>query len=279
MRTNTLTLAAATLALLSSTAVMQGCRGDRSEKPPRQFFPDLDDQPKYSAQSESKFFKDFEATGDSKYSWGMTQRLPVEGTIPFGRTYHADIESAAGVGHADRSLFMKENDPFFTGMGIDGTPVAFMPVDVNEQLIDLGRSKYNIYCIQCHGGTGEGDGLVGLRWANPLPKFSAESYQIGGDLGQDGHIFDIIRNGKPAVGTPWKYAMPPYGDKVNEQEAWAIVAYIRVLQAARSGNINDVPQGPVRNNLVSKLLESPNGQPQAAPDEQSITTASNGAAQ
>lgn len=274
-RSSVLQVSAVTLTLLASSAVLQGCRGDRSEKPPRQFFPDLDDQPKYKAQSESKFFKDFEPTGDAKSAWGMTQRLPVTGTIPFGRTYHADVQSASGITFADRSLFLKENNPFFTGKNADGEPVVFMPVEVNEELIELGRAKYSIYCIQCHGGTGEGDGLVGLRWSNPLPKFSAESYQIGGDLGQDGHIFDIIRNGKPAVGMPWKYAMPAYGDKVDEREAWAIVSYIRVLQAARTGTINDVPQGAVRNNLTSQRGSSSS----SAADIESDTPASTGGAQ
>ena len=251
--TRVLGRAACALALTAGLTALAGCRGDRSDKPPRQFFPDLDDQPKYKAQSESKFFKDYDATGDAKDSWGMTQRLPVDGTIPFGRTTHATVEDAAGIEMADRSAFLKQDDPFFTGKGAGGEPVAFMPVAVDAELIDLGRSKYAIFCIQCHGGTGKGDGLVGLRWANPLPNFHAETYQIGGDLGQDGHLFDIIRNGKLAVGTPWKYAMPAYGNKVSEREAWAIVAYIRVLQASQSATIEDVPQGAVRNNLMSQV--------------------------
>ena len=36
--------------------LLSGCRGDRSDKPPRQFFPDLDDSPKFKPQTKSEFF-------------------------------------------------------------------------------------------------------------------------------------------------------------------------------------------------------------------------------
>ena len=49
-----------------------GCRGDRTDKPPRRFFPDMDLQPKHKAQAETEFFAD-----------GMTQRPLVEGVVPF----------------------------------------------------------------------------------------------------------------------------------------------------------------------------------------------------
>ena len=60
---------------LGSTAVlavagMPACRGERTDKPPRQFFPDMDDQPKYKAQSESPVFAD-----------GRSMREPVPGVV------------------------------------------------------------------------------------------------------------------------------------------------------------------------------------------------------
>ncbi len=54
-----------------ATLPLGGCRGDRTDKPPRQFFPDMDDQPKKKAQSETEFFAD-----------GMSQRPLVEGVRP-----------------------------------------------------------------------------------------------------------------------------------------------------------------------------------------------------
>ena len=49
---------ATTLCALTLAGATVGCRGDRSNEPPRQFFPSLDDQPKYQAQSKHEFFGD-----------------------------------------------------------------------------------------------------------------------------------------------------------------------------------------------------------------------------
>jgi len=35
--------------------------------------------------------------------------------------------------------------------------------------------------------------------------------------------------------------MPPYGYQNHPEDRWAIIAYLRVLQRAAHGTINDVP--------------------------------------
>src|SRR5690606_30275922 len=65
-----------------------GCRGDRSAKPPRQFFPDLDDQPKMKAQTKNTVWSEFEGKS-TETDWGRSARLPVANTVPFGREMHA----------------------------------------------------------------------------------------------------------------------------------------------------------------------------------------------
>ena len=50
----------------------------------------------------------------------------------------------------------------------------------------------------------------------------------------DGEIFHVITNG-------WNL-MQPYGSQVDVPDRWAIVAYVRALQLARLGNLDDVPE-------------------------------------
>lgn len=228
-------------------AASGGCRGERTNKPPRQFFPDMDDQPKYKAQRESTFFAD-----------GRSMRQPVRGTVPFGP--HAFTASFMGHDFADRAGFLKDDPVFFTGMEqvvdeagrpvleADGTPrrayVLHMPIEKDDKLLALGEKQYNIFCIACHSGVGDGKGTVGNRWSYPLPSFHAEQYQYGGEKGQDGYLFHTILNGVPNVGenVPYPNKMPPYRSKVSEREAWAIVAYIRALQASRSAPLESIPE-------------------------------------
>ncbi|MEM1423364.1 MAG: cytochrome c [Planctomycetota bacterium] len=244
-RRDMLALALVGACLAGAATTMPGCRGDRSDKPPRQFFPDMDHQPKVKPQTESSFFED-----------GRAQRLPVAGTIAFGRA--PMVNEVMGVDFADRGEFLREDDAYAEGrvyrvapngaveMNADGQPafewVEMMPTPVTRELIDLGQKQYNIYCLPCHGGTGIGDGIVGTKWSYALPNFHADIYQPGADKGQDGYIFHVIRNGVANVGGPYPLKMPGYARKLTLEETWAVVAYFRVLQARNQGTLDDLPE-------------------------------------
>jgi len=237
------------LMLLGASVVLAGCRGDRSDEPPRQFFPGMDDQPKYKTQSHSEFFAD-----------GKTVRQPVIGTVAFGRTADAD--------DARRPDFLRADDELYRGVDAGGAWLEYMPVDkllaggqsMNE-LIALGRERFQIFCMPCHGGLGDGKGMVGARWATPLPTWHDPQYRHGGEKGQDGYIFNTIRNGLPnTAGALPALRMPAYGSQVDEHESWAIVAYIRTLQRSRNATINDVPASQAQE--LERTRAVPAAQPQ-----------------
>jgi len=56
----------------------------------------------------------------------------------------------------------------------------------------------------------------------------------------DGELFEVISIGRRT--------MPGYRFQIPERDRWAIVAYIRALQRATSGTIEDVP-ADLRNEL------------------------------
>ncbi|MBL4808668.1 MAG: cytochrome c, partial [Phycisphaerales bacterium] len=111
-----------------------------------------------------------------------------------------------------------------------------MPIDMNQALINRGQERYNIFCSACHGYDGQGgnSGTVGKLWSMPPanlvtdPRFTDRTLSSG----KDGYLFHIIREG---LYTPdGTIRMPSYKHAVNEQDAWAIVAYLRVLQTAQN---------------------------------------------
>lgn len=229
--THILRLAGAGLALAAPLA-MTGCRGDRSDNPPRQLFPDMDDQPRWKPQSESQFFAD-----------GRTMRQPVPGTVPFGTSYVLSDAEWATPFNRKRAEFLAETYELYDGTDDMGEFVTTIPVKVDMNLMALGQKKFNIYCATCHGYNGEGadanadptrGSMVGRRWSIPVPSFHNPLYLPGGDRGQDGYIFTVVRKG---VNT-----MPAYGHALDTQDAWAVVAYIRALQTSHLGTINDVPE-------------------------------------
>ncbi len=222
------------IGLLGAAAALGGCRGDRSDDPPRRFFPSLDHQQRWDPQEETDFYAD-----------GRVLREPPSGTVAFGSSSNADDPG--------REAFLREDESVYRGIGPDGDYLAEAPVarlmaggaSAGElsDMIRRGRDRYDIYCLPCHGGTGRGDGLVGRRWSYPLPNFHDEQYQRGGEKGDDGYIFHVIRNGVAnAPGQQPALRMPAYAESVSEREAWAIVLYIRAMQRAQSGDLEDVPE-------------------------------------
>ncbi len=222
------------LSLALPALALAACRGERSDAPPRQFFPGMDDQQRWDPQEETDFYADH-----------RTAREPVAGTVAYGWWASAD--------DASRSDFLAEDDRVYRGVDGQGGYLPRAPIaelldgdvtpDAVAQLIERGRQRFDIYCSVCHGKTGAGDGMVGSRWSAPLPSFHAEQYYPGGEKGQDGYIFHTIRNGLP--NTPGQLPalkMPSYAERVNVHDAWAIVLYVRSLQRAHTGTLTDVPE-------------------------------------
>jgi len=262
-----ITLAASAI-LLGGLA---GCRGDREDAPPRQFFPDMDDQPKWREQSKSGFYAD-----------GRTMRMPVEGTVAFGRNaWRSEAPAEAdGLGPVGASVpnpwhieaawantWTTEQEELLgadtlvaTGVNPDGTYAENIPMPVTRQMLELGRTKFDINCSACHGYDGDGKGTVGQQWSIPVPNYFDPKYtDRTQETGRDGYMFHIIRNG---VRT-----MPAYGHTLGPSDAWAVVAYIRVLQETRQGTLADVPdQQKARvQELMRSQLAVPTGDPAASP--------------
>ncbi|MEM1071554.1 MAG: cytochrome c [Planctomycetota bacterium] len=239
MRRPMTTLLAA-LAASAAALGMAGCRGERTDKPPRQFFPDMDDQPRFEPQMATEFFAD-----------GRSMRPSVPGTIGYGRS-PIDVSdpaiaetSWAQRASVERARLIKEDDAVYfgtTGLGESGeSPEAWIdtiPIPVTRELIELGRKNFNIYCATCHGYEGDGKGPVGIRWSVPVANFYDEKYRDQSQFtGRDGYIFHVGRNG--LYGPEGNLRMPGYKHALNEEEAWGVVAYIRALQEARGVSIDD----------------------------------------
>ena len=236
---------------------LTGCRGERTDKPPRQFFPDMDDQERFKPQYETHFFAD-----------GRSQRPAVAGTVAYGRA-PIDHDAAIEAGWGDqfetqRERLLKDDQSLY--FGTTSAPadeashyIRDIPVEVTMDLIREGQEKFDIYCAVCHGYEGDGHGPVGNRYTVRPANFHDPKYANKDDiLGRDGYVFHVARNGlyDPA-GT---MRMPGYGHALDEHEAWAVVSYIRTLQASRGVSIDsDIVPSAQRSRLMEQQ-GSPVGQ-------------------
>ena len=92
---------------------------------------------------------------------------------------------------------------------------------VPAEVLARGGAQYATQCAVCHGPTGAGNGpVVGAgKFPFALPVNAGAAVARS-----DGYLYGVI-----AVG---RGLMPPYGEKLNHADRWAVVAYMRQLQQA-----------------------------------------------
>jgi mono/diheme cytochrome c family protein len=172
------------------------------------------------------------------------------GLFPDNRQSRRRPEGVVARGHMD------EDSPFNTGMLENGLYIGKMPIEVTEAVLTEGQRRFNTYCAPCHDQTALGRGMVPQRWPAWQPANLTEQRVV--ELA-DGDIFNVITYGRRT--------MPPYGAPIRPAERWTIIAYLRVLQRAAHGSINDVPE-EFRSGLEYKGPPPEAQQPQAPAEGQ-----------
>lgn len=144
------------------------------------------------------------------YADGQTARPLVAGTVARGH--------------------LRLDDALYTGR-VNGKYVDEIPMKVTKELILRGQDRFNIYCTPCHGRLGDGNGMIAKR-GFALKRQPASYHTDRLRKMPVGHFFDVITNG---YGTMFSYA-----SRVEPEDRWAIVAYIRTLQLSQHASAADV---------------------------------------
>jgi hypothetical protein len=132
------------------------------------------------------------------------------------------VEGTVARGHLDADELL------YTGK-VDGKDATEFPWPVTSQVLARGRERFDIYCSPCHDRTGGGDGMIVRRGYRRPPSFHIDRLREA----PVGHFFDVVTNGFGA--------MPDYRDQVPVPDRWAIIAYIRALQASEHATLDQVP--------------------------------------
>ena len=101
---------------------------------------DMHVQPRYNPLARSDFFAD-----------QRSARPLVEGTVARGD--------------------LREDSYLYTGK-IGNNPGDYMPFAIRKEDLEIGRTRYNIYCAPCHSRVGDGKGYIPSRgFARKPPRF------------------------------------------------------------------------------------------------------------
>ena len=123
---------------------------------------------------------------------------------------------------------LQEDEHLFRGT-VNGEQATDFPMDVTAELLARGENRYVIYCAPCHDAAGTGQGMVVKRGFTSPPTYHSDRLR---DM-PVGYFFDVITNGFGA--------MYDLSDRIEPEDRWAIVAYVRALQLAQDARIDDVP--------------------------------------
>ena len=169
---------------------------------------DMHDQPKYKPLRESEIFAD-----------KRSARPLVEGTIARGT--------------------LREDAVFFTGKDAQ-VFVGELPAKLTPQLLERGRTEFQVFCSPCHGRTGRGDGMIVQRGFKKPSSYHVDRLRQM----PIGYFYDVITVGFGA--------MPDYAAQIVPADRWAIAAYVRALQYSQYAPAADVP--PEKRHLLEKSL-------------------------
>ena len=154
-------------------------------------------QPKYDPYEPSDFFAD-----------GMSARPRIPGTVARGELALTGFLATGKINGQDGDGF---------------------PFPVTMQVMNRGQERFNIYCSECHGRLGDGNGMIPSRGYRRPPSYHTDTLRAA----KTGHFFDVITNGFGA--------MSSYAAQVPVNDRWAIIAYIRALQLSQHATVSDVP--------------------------------------
>jgi len=178
------------LLILASGVLLAGCHTDMWV------------QPKASVQGKSDFFRD-----------GMDSRPVVPGTVARGQ--------------------VKDDPAYFTGRSADGKLVTEIPsarairelkLENYADLLERGQERFKAFCSHCHGGLGDGKGMIaqrGLNLKRPVGNYHTDRLRNMAI----GHFFEVMTHGQGAM-----FSM---ADKIDVPDRWAITTYIRALQRSQ----------------------------------------------
>jgi mono/diheme cytochrome c family protein len=180
--------------MAAATLLVSSC-GKDPKRPGLEFMPDMYRSSSYEVYQDNPIFRD-----------SITMQHAPAGTLPRGYEFFPYPGTAEGYEAAGHDL----KNPF----------------EASKANLEEGKALYTVFCMHCHGETGQADGsLIATGKFPPPPSYTASQSSRGGAMKDltDGKIFHTITYGVNQMG--------PHASQVNPEERWKITMYVRSMMA------------------------------------------------
>jgi len=229
--------------IFSAIWLLYSCSPADGNQPGHEYMPDMAHSIAVEANTYNYYYYN---TWDSAstvrlYDLIKGPKEPVDGTRPRG---YAGLDLAMGEGQAEAMLaslkgkgdvnaiytplngfvpYYYENTEEERERAIE--EIIANPFPITEEGLAKGKELYDIFCAICHGEKGDGVGYL-VADDNPNVKYPAApaNFLLEEHVNSsNGRYYHAIMHGKNVMGA--------YADKLNYEERWQVIHYIRSLQA------------------------------------------------
>ncbi|MDH3244157.1 MAG: c-type cytochrome [Saprospiraceae bacterium] len=171
--------------ILIFSLMLFSCDFDRNKRG-YEYFPDMAYSEAYETYAPNVIFPD-----------GKTAQAPVPGTIP-------------------RHMVPYQYPNSRDGMKLAGVELE-NPFPITEENVTRGRTVYNVFCANCHGLDGRGDGnlYASGKYPSEPPSLVTEEMLIK----PDGEYYHIMTSGSAIMG--------PFAALIRPEDRWKIILYIK----------------------------------------------------
>ena len=170
--------------LFGFTILVSSCHNNAA--PNYQYFPNMYESVGYETYAESNAFKN-----------GKEGQLPAEGSLDRGTEPYEYENSTAGYELAKANLKS--------------------PLDSIGRDLEKGKELFEIYCMTCHGASGNGKGkLVEREKFLGVPSYKDRVIT-------EGSIFHIVTYGINSMGS--------HANQLSAQERWIVASYVLKLKS------------------------------------------------
>lgn len=152
----------------------------------------------------TKFYKAF--TPNKILPHGQTNQAPPKGTVPRG--------------HKPFPLKGSNVQERLNGQTKAGE-ILKNPLKPTKEVIAEGKRQFNIFCADCHGKQGKGDGHLYTAGLYPAKPTSLVDNYVQSK--PDGEIFYVITKGSISG------LMPGHEIQIKPENRWKIIHYLRTL--------------------------------------------------
>ncbi len=229
------------LVVVAAVVILYSCSPAGGNSTGHEYMPDMAHSIAYESNVYTYYYLN---TWDEESTFKLKDlsnpRLPVKGTIPRGYTAYQASDAAGYEGvhnmlrGGDRlnaiAIPINGHVPYHYGDNEDertraSNEIVANPFPITEAGLAKGKELYDVHCGICHGAKGDGLGYL-VSDDNPNVKYPAAPANFLQDTfynSNNGRYYHSIMYGKNVMGA--------YKDKLNYEERWQVIHYIRKLQA------------------------------------------------